>query len=32
MISDGLKGMAMVGGVVLAVGGLVGLGFALAKK
>ncbi|PSN42819.1 Mitochondrial fission 1 protein [Blattella germanica] len=32
MEKEGLLGMAMAGGVVLAIGGLVGLGFALAKK
>jgi hypothetical protein len=31
-ISEGLIGMAMAGGVVLAIGGLVGLGLALSKK
>lgn len=29
--SEGLKGIALAGGVALAVGGIVGLGFALAK-
>ena len=33
IISDGLVGMAIVGGAAaVAVGGLVGLGFALSKK
>jgi hypothetical protein len=32
LISEGLIGMAVAGGVVLAIGGLVGLGLALAKK
>lgn len=32
MISDGLLGIALAGGVVLAIGGLVGLGMAIAKK
>ena len=31
-ISDGLVGMAIVGGAALAIGGLVGLGVALTKK
>ena len=31
-ISDGLVGMAIVGGAALALGGLVGLGVALSKK
>jgi hypothetical protein len=31
-ISEGLIGMAMAGGVVLAIGGLVGLGLALTRK
>lgn len=31
-ISDGLVGMAIVGGAALAIGGLVGLGVALSKK
>uniref|UniRef100_A0A023FA52 Mitochondrial fission 1 protein n=2 Tax=Triatoma infestans TaxID=30076 RepID=A0A023FA52_TRIIF len=32
MEKDGLLGIALAGGVVLAIGGLVGLGMALAKK
>lgn len=32
MEKEGLKGMAIAGGAVLAIGGLVGLGIALAKK
>jgi len=32
MTKEGLLGMAMVGGAALAIGGLVGLGMALAKK
>lgn len=30
-VSEGIKGMALLGGAVLAVGGIVGLGLALAK-
>jgi len=32
VISEGLIGMAVAGGVVLAIGGLVGLGLALTRK
>jgi hypothetical protein len=32
LISEGLIGMAVAGGVVLAIGGLVGLGLALTRK
>jgi hypothetical protein len=32
VISEGLIGMAVTGGVVLAIGGLVGLGIALSKS
>jgi hypothetical protein len=32
IISEGLIGMAVAGGVVVAIGGLVGLGLALLKK
>lgn len=32
LFTDGLMGMAIVGGAALAIGGLVGLGVALTKK
>jgi hypothetical protein len=32
IISEGLLGMAITGGVVLAIGGLVGLGLALSRR
>lgn len=32
METEGLKGMALAGGAVLALGGLIGLGLAMAKK
>jgi len=32
LVSEGLKGMAILGGAVLALGSLVGLGVALARK
>jgi hypothetical protein len=31
-ISEGLKGMAIIGGAVFALGSLIGLGVALARK
>ena len=32
LFTEGLTGMAIVGGAALAIGGLIGLGVALAKK
>jgi len=32
LITEGLKGMAIIGGAVLALGSLVGIGVALARK